>query len=46
MKRLGGVLVALLFALGSVNVFADGTKIGVVDLQKMRKNLNHVVISW
>lgn len=35
MKRLGGVLIALMFVFGSVNVFADGTKIGVVDLQKI-----------
>ena len=35
MKRFGGVLIALMFILGSVNVFADGTKIGVVDLQKI-----------
>ena len=35
MKRVGGVLIALIFTLMSVNVFADGTKIGVVDLQKI-----------
>lgn len=35
MKQLGGVLIALLFTLGSVNAMADGTKIGVVDLQKI-----------
>ena len=35
MKRLGGFLIALMFMLGSVSVFADGTKIGVVDLQKI-----------
>jgi len=35
MKRLGGVLIALAFVLTSVNAFADGTKIGVVDLQKI-----------
>lgn len=35
MKQLGGVLIALLFTLGSFNAFADGTKIGVVDLQKI-----------
>lgn len=32
MKRVGGVLFALLF---SMSAFADGTKIGVVDLQKI-----------
>ncbi len=35
MKRVGGILIALMFSLASVNVFADGTKIGVVDLQKI-----------
>ena len=35
MKRLGGVLIALMFALVNVNACADGTKIGVVDLQKI-----------
>lgn len=35
MKRVGGVLVALMLALGSINVFADGAKIGIVDLQKI-----------
>lgn len=35
MKRLSGVLLAGLMALGFTNVFADGAKIGVVDLQKI-----------
>jgi outer membrane protein len=35
MKRLGGVFVAFMFALSSMSAFADGTKIGVVDLQKI-----------
>ncbi len=35
MKRLGGVVIALLMAFGSVSAFADGAKIGVVDLQKI-----------
>ena len=35
MKRLGGVLIALLLTMGCVSAFADGTKIGVVDLQKI-----------
>ena len=35
MKRLGGVLIALLLTMGGVSAFADGTKIGVVDLQKI-----------
>lgn len=35
MKQFGGFLVALLFTLGAASVFADGTKIGVVDLQKI-----------
>lgn len=34
MKRLSGVLVALMLAISS-SAFADGTKIGVVDLQKI-----------
>lgn len=35
MKRLGSVLIALVFTFVGVNAFADGTKIGVVDLQKI-----------
>ena len=35
MKRLGSVVIALMMVVGSVNAFADGTKIGVVDLQKI-----------
>lgn len=35
MKRIGAILVGLLFTLGSVGVFADGAKVGVVDLQKI-----------
>ena len=36
MKRLGGIVIALMFTLMSASVFADGvTKIGVVDLQKI-----------
>ena len=34
MKKMGGVLVAFLLAMSS-NAFSDGTKIGVVDLQKI-----------
>lgn len=34
MKRVGGMLVALMFTMVSVNAFAD-TKMGVVDLQKI-----------
>jgi outer membrane protein len=34
MKQFGGILVALMLAISS-NAFADGTKIGVVDLQKI-----------
>lgn len=34
MKQIGGVLVALMLVMSS-SVFADGTKIGVVDLQKI-----------
>ena len=35
MKQLGGVLIALMLAISTGSVFADGTKIGVVDLQKI-----------
>lgn len=35
MKRFGAVLVALVFSLFGTSVFADGAKIGVVDLQKI-----------
>lgn len=35
MKRVIGVLIALMFVFGSVGASADGTKIGVVDLQKI-----------
>lgn len=35
MKRLVGVLVALMFVMSSVSALADGTRIGVVDLQKI-----------
>lgn len=35
MKRMGRVLIALAFAFSTVSAFADGTKIGVVDLQKI-----------
>ena len=33
MKRLSGLLLAATLAVGSANVFADGSRIGVVDLQ-------------
>ncbi len=35
MKQVGGVLIALMLAFGTGSAFADGTKIGVVDLQKI-----------
>lgn len=35
MKRLSGLFVALVFLFGAINAFADGAKIGVVDLQKI-----------
>jgi outer membrane protein len=35
MKQIGGVLIALMLAISTGSAFADGTKIGVVDLQKI-----------
>ncbi|KTD48159.1 outer membrane protein OmpH [Legionella quinlivanii] len=35
MKRVSGLFIALLFSLGMTNAFADWSKIGVVDLQKI-----------
>ena len=35
MKRLSSILIALVFTMGSAFAYADGTKIGVVDLQKI-----------
>lgn len=35
MKKMGGMLVALLLMISAGGVFAEGTKIGVVDLQKI-----------
>ena len=35
MRRLGGLLVAFVLSMVSLSVLADGTKIGVVDLQKI-----------
>ncbi|MBA2709990.1 MAG: OmpH family outer membrane protein [Tatlockia sp.] len=35
MKRFTGILIAMVLALSGLNVFADGAKIGVVDLQKI-----------
>ncbi|MDP3561682.1 MAG: OmpH family outer membrane protein [Legionellaceae bacterium] len=35
MARLGGFLIALVFAISGTCAFADGAKIGVVDLQKI-----------
>ena len=35
MKQFGGVLIALMLAISTSSAFADGTKIGVVDLQKI-----------
>ncbi len=35
MKRIGAVLVALVFSLFGTSLFADSAKIGVVDLQKI-----------
>lgn len=35
MKQVGGFLIALILAISTNCVFADGTKIGVVDLQKI-----------
>ena len=35
MKRVSGIFIALLFGFGAMTAFADGAKIGVVDLQKI-----------
>lgn len=35
MRQVGGILIALMLAISTGSVFADGTKIGVVDLQKI-----------
>ena len=35
MKQIGGVLIALMLVISTGSAFADGTKIGVVDLQKI-----------
>lgn len=35
MKQFGGVLIALMLVISTGSAFADGTKIGVVDLQKI-----------
>jgi outer membrane protein len=37
MKRLGGVLLALFFSVGSMSTFAEASKIAVVDLQKIMR---------
>jgi len=35
MKRIGSFVLALIFTMGGASAFAEGTKIGVVDLQKI-----------
>lgn len=35
MKRISGILIALVLSVSGFNAFADGAKIGVVDLQKI-----------
>ena len=42
MKRLGSVFVTLMFALVSLTAVADGTKIGVVDLQKIMQTASQM----
>ena len=42
MKRIGAVLVALVFCLFGANLFADTAKIGVVDLQKIMQTSNQM----
>jgi outer membrane protein len=44
MKRLSGVLVALMLAVSSMSVFADGSKIGVVDLQKIMQTSSQMKV--
>jgi outer membrane protein len=42
MKRFGAVLVVLVFSLFGSSLFADGAKIGVVDLQKIMQTSNQM----
>ncbi len=44
MKRVGGVFIALMLAISSVSAFADGTKIGVVDLQKIMQTSSQMKV--
>lgn len=42
MRRLSGIIIALLFGFGAVNAVADNAKIGVVDLQKIMQTSNQM----
>jgi outer membrane protein len=44
MKRVGGYVVAVFFAISCVNAFADNTKIGVVDLQKIMQTSSQMKV--
>lgn len=42
MKRVSGILVALVLCLFGINAFADAARIGVVDLQKIMQTSNQM----
>ncbi|HHF7345534.1 MULTISPECIES: OmpH family outer membrane protein [Legionella] len=44
MKRVSGILIALVFGLGAANAFADWAKIGVVDLQKIMQTSSQMKV--
>ncbi len=44
MKRLGGVLIALVLMMSGATVFADNAKIGVVDLQKIMQTATQMKV--
>jgi outer membrane protein len=42
MKRFTSIIIALMFSVATTSVFADVTKIGVVDLQKIMQTSQHM----